>query len=506
MHRRTSAVLLSALLLAAGAFADDGAAPPPSGPAPAPSPPASPDAVLLRYRLHPGTVLVYDGVERLVSGMKTPKRSGLSDTEAPYHTTFTVLSATPEGGARFISNTTYDPVVAKKLIDNGKDVTREHAAATSASFGPRRATLGVTAQDARGVEPTAAGPVEFNDAIRAMLSDIEILPEEAVAPGASWTRQWRSGPVGAGARYTLDRIETVEGRRVAVCSGVLSLKADDAGEATPGFEPARVALRFRVDEGIIESFECLCRYVTKGHKSEKEPFEQEVTVGNTWRLARVETMDPAVLPGVIAEGESLASAVEALKQDDQGAALSAFEAFAAAHPGSRWAAAARDEAAGLRDAYPHLGAAPPELEIAEWLNGGPHTLEALRGRAIIIDFWATWCLPCKKSVARLKQLYKELKGGGLVVIGVTAYDEYQTAASLRAWIKEHAVPYVIAVDREKSTATAYKAPPPPYTLVIGKDGRVSWEGAAADLDRLEAAVRRACGPPVTPPPPDGKRR
>lgn len=493
-------VLLAVSLLMAAAVADDGAAPPPSAPAP------SPDAVLLRYKLTPGAVLVYDGAEHLVSGIKTPKRTGLSDTEAPYHTTFTVLSSTPEGGARFISCTTYDPVVAKKLLDNGKDVTEEHAAETSASFGPRRSTLGLTAQDARGAEPPSTLPVEFNDALRSMLSDIEILPEEAVAPGASWTRQWRSGPVGCGARYTLDRIETVDGRRIAVCSGVLALKADDAGEATPQFEPARIALRFRLDEGIIESFECLCKYRTKGRKSEKEPFEQEVTVGNTWRLARVETLDAATLTAVVAEGESLAGAIDACEKDDQGAALAGFDAFAASHPDSRWAAAAKDEAAGLREAYPHLGTTPPEPDIAEWLNGGPHTLEALRGRVIVIDFWATWCIPCKKGVARLKQLNKELKGGGLVILGVTSYDEYQSAASLRAWIKEHAVSYVVAVDREKATAKSYQTPQPPYTLVIGKDGKVVWEGSPVDLDRLEAAVRRACGPPAATPPPGEEGR
>jgi thiol-disulfide isomerase/thioredoxin len=63
----------------------------------------------------------------------------------------------------------------------------------------------------------------------------------------------------------------------------------------------------------------------------------------------------------------------------------------------------------------------PEIEIARWLDGKPQTLAALRGRVVLLDFWATWCEACEFTMPRLKTLEERFKGRGLTVVGLTEF-------------------------------------------------------------------------------------
>ncbi|MFA6244559.1 MAG: TlpA disulfide reductase family protein, partial [Candidatus Hydrogenedentales bacterium] len=68
-----------------------------------------------------------------------------------------------------------------------------------------------------------------------------------------------------------------------------------------------------------------------------------------------------------------------------------------------------------------VGVPAPELTILEWAKGEPVTLADGKGKtAYLVEFWATWCPPCRKSIPHLTELQKKYKDKGLVVIGVTA--------------------------------------------------------------------------------------
>ena len=67
------------------------------------------------------------------------------------------------------------------------------------------------------------------------------------------------------------------------------------------------------------------------------------------------------------------------------------------------------------------GQKPPELQVKEWLNTEEnYTFKKLKGKIVLIDFWATWCRPCVQAMPHLQKVWEKYKDKGLVVIAISA--------------------------------------------------------------------------------------
>ena len=122
----------------------------------------------------------------------------------------------------------------------------------------------------------------------------------------------------------------------------------------------------------------------------------------------------------------------------------------------------------------------PPLQIAAWFNSEPLTLEGLKGKVVVLDFWNTTCGPCRKLMPHLEELYNKHKADGLVVIGVTE----DAKADLEAFLKDNKVAYPIAadvVDGTGKTFDAYGIGGIPTVYLIARDGSVAWHGPGGDL-------------------------
>ena len=111
----------------------------------------------------------------------------------------------------------------------------------------------------------------------------------------------------------------------------------------------------------------------------------------------------------------------------------------------------------------------PELKVRD-IRGRTIRLSDYRGRVVLINFWATWCPPCRAEIPDLVQLQRDYRHQGLRVIGVT-YPP-QRLSQVRAFIRRLGVNYPVALGTKEIKAMFTSSESLPMTIVIGRDGRV----------------------------------
>lgn len=134
-----------------------------------------------------------------------------------------------------------------------------------------------------------------------------------------------------------------------------------------------------------------------------------------------------------------------------------------------------------------IGDPAAPLAIAEWVKGSPITLAEAKGKKIlVVEFWATWCPPCRTSIPHLTELQKKYRDKDVVFIGVT--DE--SAAVVKPFVKKMGdqMDYAVAIDKDRQTSAgymqAYKQGGIPHAFIVDKAGRVVWQGhPMAALDK-----------------------
>ena len=124
----------------------------------------------------------------------------------------------------------------------------------------------------------------------------------------------------------------------------------------------------------------------------------------------------------------------------------------------------------------------------------PGTLElaSLRGKVVVLNFWASWCVPCKDEAPEIEQLWKQYRSRGVVVVGVDTKD---FSGDARSFMRRYGITYPVVHDGEGKLWGPYGVTGVPETRLIGRHGRyvgTQFYGAvkAADLrDSIEHALR-----------------
>jgi peroxiredoxin len=139
------------------------------------------------------------------------------------------------------------------------------------------------------------------------------------------------------------------------------------------------------------------------------------------------------------------------------------------------------------DSHPLVGAPAPAFELAE-VGGGKQSLAAHAGKVVLVDFWATWCQPCKQSFPAYQKLVERLNGE-VVVLGVSQDDEAQGIPAFRS---ETGAKFPLLWDDGRAVAKSYDPPTMPTVFVVDKNGIVRFVHVgyhAGDEDKLEQEVR-----------------
>ncbi len=120
----------------------------------------------------------------------------------------------------------------------------------------------------------------------------------------------------------------------------------------------------------------------------------------------------------------------------------------------------------------------PEIGLND-LRGNAVTLESLRGKVVIVDFWASWCEPCREEMPVLDRLYRDNRERGLVVIGVSVDNGID---NVRTFLRRNAVSFPIVHDAEHEVAERFEPSRMPSSYLIDRRGMVRYvhEGFEAE--------------------------
>ncbi|MCX5687954.1 MAG: redoxin domain-containing protein [Candidatus Omnitrophica bacterium] len=111
----------------------------------------------------------------------------------------------------------------------------------------------------------------------------------------------------------------------------------------------------------------------------------------------------------------------------------------------------------------------PEFSLKD-INGAEKKLSDFKGKVVIIDFWATWCPPCRNEIPHFVSLYNQYKGQGLEIIGV-ALDQ-NPGGVLPGFIKDNSINYIILVGNNKVSDLYGGISAIPTTFIIDRNGNI----------------------------------
>ena len=138
-----------------------------------------------------------------------------------------------------------------------------------------------------------------------------------------------------------------------------------------------------------------------------------------------------------------------------------------------------------REPYPARGRPAPDFAL-DAVNGAPWSLSQLRGSIVLLNFWASWCEPCRRELPQLQRLHERHSADGLVVLGVSDEDPG------KAWryLEEHGIGFPSLHDEDGSVMQSYRIQAIPTSLIIGRDGQLvkRMEGYTS-ADAFEKALK-----------------
>ncbi|MBI1794161.1 MAG: TlpA family protein disulfide reductase [Chloroflexi bacterium] len=117
---------------------------------------------------------------------------------------------------------------------------------------------------------------------------------------------------------------------------------------------------------------------------------------------------------------------------------------------------------------PREGFLAPDFTL-DTLDGNKVTLSGLRGKIVVVNLWATWCLPCRQETPALEKAYEQYKDSGVVILGVDLTNQ-DLVSDVESFVQEFKLTYPILLDRDGSVGYQYQIKGIPTTFFINRVG------------------------------------
>ena len=116
------------------------------------------------------------------------------------------------------------------------------------------------------------------------------------------------------------------------------------------------------------------------------------------------------------------------------------------------------------------------------------SLKSLRGKVVLIDFWATWCPPCRESMPQVDKLYAKYRDQGVEFLAISN----EKLSDLRTFQPKSGVSYPLYCDTDDQAMSAFKVESIPRLVIVNKQGEIVFdeEGAPLDIERIEQVLDR----------------
>lgn len=138
--------------------------------------------------------------------------------------------------------------------------------------------------------------------------------------------------------------------------------------------------------------------------------------------------------------------------------------------GAGWIWASRDDAGAQLQASPQEGFLAPNFTL-ETLEGETVSLSDFEGQAVMINFWASWCPPCRAEMPSMENVYQKYQNQGFVILAINATHQ-DTVSGAANFVAEEGFSYPILMDTKDSVSQLYQLRSLPTSLFVGKDGLI----------------------------------
>ena len=154
-----------------------------------------------------------------------------------------------------------------------------------------------------------------------------------------------------------------------------------------------------------------------------------------------------------------------------------------------WRVAFRDDTGAADELAQGKLVEAPAFTLDRLDREGRLALSDLKGKAVVVNFWASWCIPCRQEAPVLQQTYERYRGRGLVVLGVDVNDFRQDA---RRFMKRYGMTYPVVYDGKGSTVGKWGVRGFPETFFVDRTGTLVGERieGAVDIERNREAFER----------------
>jgi peroxiredoxin len=140
------------------------------------------------------------------------------------------------------------------------------------------------------------------------------------------------------------------------------------------------------------------------------------------------------------------------------------------------------------DGVSMIGMEAPDFTLSDPSGKTVH-LRDLRGKVVVVDFWATWCPPCRELMPHIQKMHDQLAAKGLTILGLDVGEDADTVAT---FAKQQSYTFPLLLDAEPQVTSRYFVQSYPTTFVIDRAGRIAFRGTGSDKPTdLQAAVEHA---------------